>query len=193
VAISRESRLIAYSKTWLSRLFRPYSTIYVAEVTPDGRLVNRRAVLHTINLVEAQDFLPGDSGLTFARYTPNYDAMTIDFATEEVVNQSQSPASEEPEGIFPGGEYTLMESDRHSGLPGEMDLDIYMLKLDGIGKDVRRLTNFTDTPGQKANNPVVSPDGCRIAFMKATESENRFQAQGVGAGIYLLEFYTCEE
>ena len=74
---------------------------------------------------------------------------------------------------------------------GEMDLDIYMLRLDGTGKDVRRLTHFTDTPGQKANNPVVSPDGCRVVFMKAVESEARFKAQGEGAGIFLLEFYKC--
>jgi hypothetical protein len=191
VAISRESRLIAYSKTWLPNLLRFPSRIYVAEITPEGELVNRRVVLRTAQLIEAQDFLPGDSGVVFARYTPNYDVMSVDFESGEVTNQSRSPASEEPEGIFPNSEYTLMESDRHSGLPGEMDLDIYMLRLDGTGKDVRRLTHFTDTPGQKANNPVVSPDGCRIAFMKATESEIRFKAQGEGAGIFLLEFYEC--
>jgi Tol biopolymer transport system component len=144
-----------------------------------------------MQLVEAQDFLPGDKGLTFARYTPNYDVMVLDIETGKAVNNSQSPASEEPEGIFPGGEFTLMESDRHSGQPGEMDLDIYMLRLDGTGKDVRRLTHFTDTPGEKANNPVVSPDGCKIAFMKARKSEDRYKAQGEGAGIFLLEFYEC--
>ncbi len=191
VAISRESRLIAYAKTWLSHPFLMPSRMFVAEITPDGRLINRRVVFRSMQLIEAQDFLPGDRGLTFARYTPNYDALTLDFASGEVTNQSRSPASEEPEGIFPGGEFTLMESDRALGLKGEMDLDIYMLRLDGTGKDVRRLTHFTDTPGEKANNPVVSPDGCRIAFMKAKKSESRHKAQGEGAGIYLLEFYTC--
>jgi hypothetical protein len=192
VAISRESRQIAYAKTWLSHPFLIPSRMYVAEITPDGRLINRRVVCRTMQLIEAQDFLPGDAGLTFARYTPNYDALTLDFASGEVVNQSRSPASEEPEGIFPGGEFTLMESDRHLGLKGEMDLDIYMLRLDGTGKDVRRLTHFTDTPGEKANNPVVSPDGCRIVFMKARKAESRHKAQGEGVGIYLLEFYRCE-
>jgi hypothetical protein len=191
VAISRESRLIAYAKTWLSHPFLIPSKIYVAELTPDGEITGRRVVHRTMQLVEAQDFLPGDKGLTFARYTPNYDVMVLDIETGKAVNNSQSPASEEPEGIFPGGEFTLMESDRHSGQPGEMDLDIYMLRLDGTGKDVRRLTHFTDTPGEKANNPVVSPDGCKIAFMKARKSEDRYKAQGEGAGIFLLEFYEC--
>ena len=167
------------------------SRIYVAELTSDGEIKNRRVVYRSLQLIEAQDFLPGDRGLTFARYTPNYDVMSIDFKSGKVTTQSRSPASEEPEGIFPDGTYTLMESDRHLGLRGEMDLDIYMLRLDGTGQDVRRLTHFTDTPGEKANNPVVSPDGCRIAFMKARESDARFKAQGEGAGIYLLEFYQC--
>jgi hypothetical protein len=191
VAISRESRLIAYAKTWLSNPFPWPSRLIVAELTPEGEIVNRRVVLHTMQLIEAQDFLPGDSGLVFARYTPNYDVMGIDFESGRVINYSRSPASEEPEGIFPGGEFTLMESDRHSGLPGEMDLDIYMMRLDGTGEDVRRLTNFSDTPGQKANNPVVSPEGCRIVFMKAEESDDRFKAQGEGAGIFLIEFCEC--
>jgi len=191
VVISRESRLIAYSKTWFPNLFNLPSRMYVAELTENGELINKRVVLRTMQVIEAQDFLPGDRGLVFARYTPNYDVMSLDFESGEVVNQSRSPASEEPEGIFPGGEFTLIESDRHLGLRGEMDLDIYMLKLDGTGKDVRRLTHFTDEPGQKANNPVVSPDGCRIVFMKAMESEARFKAQGEGAGIFLLEFYEC--
>jgi hypothetical protein len=191
VAISRESRLIAYAKTWLSHPFLIPSRLFVAEITPDGKLINRRVVHRTMQLIEAQDFLPGDKGLTFAHYTPNYDALTVDIESGEVVNQSRSPASEEPEGIFPGGEFTLMESDRHSGLKGEMDLDIYMLRLDGTGKDVRRLTHFTDVPDEKANNPVVSPDGCRIAFMKARRSESPLKAQGEGAGIFLLEFYSC--
>lgn len=191
VAISRESRLIAYAKTWFSHPFLVPSRMYVAELTPDGDLINRRVVLRTMQLIEAQDFLPGDAGLVFGRYTPNYDVMTVDFESGTVINQSRSPASEEPEGIFPGGEFTLMESDRHSGLKGEMDLDLYMLRLDGTGKDVRRLTHFTDTPGQKANNPVVSPDGCEIVFMKAKESDVAFKAQGEGAGIFLLEFCRC--
>jgi Tol biopolymer transport system component len=191
VAVSKESRLIAYSKTWLSHPFMIPSKMYVAELTTDGKLINKRVVARSMQVIEAQDFLPGDKGLTFARYTPNYDAFTLDFESGAVINQSHSPSSEEPEGIFPGGQFTLMESDRHSGLAGEMDLDIYMLRLDGTGKDVRRLTHFTDTPDQKANNPVVSPDGCRIAFMKATKSESWHKAHGEGAGIYLLEFYTC--
>ncbi len=192
-AVSRTSRLIAYSKTWFSHPLRFPSTMYVAELTRDGKITNRRVVHRSMKLIEAQDFLPGDTGLTIGTYTPNYEAMGIDFATGKVTNYSKSPASEEPEGIFPDGRFTLMESDRALGKWGEMDLDLYMLRLDGTGKDVRRLTHFTDTPNQKANNPTVSPDGCRVAFTKAVKADSWHKVAGAGAGIYLIEFYRCAE
>jgi hypothetical protein len=191
VAVSRESRKIAYSKTWFDHPYLCHSRMYVAEVTPQGKIVNRKMVYWSLQLIEAQDFLPGDRGLTFSRYTPNYDALTLDLARGTVINQSKSPATEEAEGLFPDGTFTLIESDRHSGKEGEMDLDLYLLRLDGTGKDVRRLTHFSDTPDQKANNPVVSSDGCRVAFMKAVKAKDWTKAQGEGAGIYLLEFYCC--
>lgn len=191
VAVSRESRKIAYTRTWLNRPWWTPSKMFVAELTMEGEIVNRRVVYRSGQIIEAQDFLPGDSGITFARYTPSYEVMSIDLETGEVINHSRSPATEEPEGLFPDGNFTLMECDRHAGKRGDMDLDIYMLKLDGTGKDVRRLTYFTDTPGEKASNPVVSPEGCRIAFMKATEPESWQSLTGDGAGIFLLEFYKC--
>jgi hypothetical protein len=192
VAVSRESRKIAYTRTWLGTPFMFPSRLYVAELTPDGKIVNRKAVFYSAQIIEAQDFLPGDSGVTVARYTPTYEAIGVDLATGKMTNYSKSPASEEPEGIFPDGEFTLIESDRHAGKPGDMDLDIYMLRLDGTGEDVRRLTHFTDTPGEKASNPAVSPCGCRIAFMKARKSDDPQKLTGLGDGIFLLEFHRCE-
>ena len=191
VAVSRESRRIAYTKTWLDRPFHFSSTLYVAEVSTDGRIVNRRAVFHSLNLIEAQDFLPGEQGVTMAQYTPNYEVIGADLISGKLTNYSQSPASEEPEGIFPDGRFTMMESDRQAMKPGDMDLDLYMLRLDGIGKDVRRLTHFSDTPGEKASNPAVSPEGCRVVFMKAKKSDDPQKLTGLGAGIFLLEFYQC--
>lgn len=193
VAVSRESRKIAYTKTWLDTPFHFPSALYVAEVTPEGTIVNRRAVYWSMNLIEAQDFLPGETGVTMARYTPSYEAIGVDLAAGRMTNYSQSPASEEPEGIFPDGNFTMIESDRHAMKPGDMDLDLYMLRLDGTGQDVRRLTRFTDTPGEKASNPAVSPEGCRVTFMKAKKSADPQKLTGSGDGIFLLEFYRCEE
>jgi Tol biopolymer transport system component len=193
VAVSRESRKIAYTKTWADTAFHYPSALYVAELTKDGKIVNSKAVYRSPQLIEAQDFLPGDRGVTFTRYTPTYEAYGIDLSTKQVTDYSLSPASEEVEGIFPDGAWTLMESDRHARKTGDMDLDIYMLKLDGAGKNVRRLTNFSDTPGQKASNPVVSPEGCRIAFMKSVQAETTRFMTGAGAGIFLLEFYDCKQ
>jgi len=189
VAVSRESRKIAYTRTWLDSPFHFPSALYVAELMREGKIVNRKAVYFSVNLIEAQDFLPGERGITFTRYTPTYEAFGIDLETGKVTNYSQSPASEEPEGIFPDGKFTLMESDRHAMNPGDMDLDLYMLRLDGTGKDVRRLTRFSDTPGEKASNPSVSPEGCRIAFMKSKKSADPQKLTGEGGGIFLLEFY----
>jgi hypothetical protein len=191
VAVSRESRSIGYARTWLDTLFLFPSRLYVAEVTPEGEIVNRREVSRSIQIIEAQDFLPGDRGLIFSRYTPSHEVLGIDFETGEVTNYSQSPGSDEPEGLFPDGRFTLVESDRHARKRGNMDLDIYMLRLDGTGSDVRRLTRFSDQPGEKASNPVVSPEGCRVAFMKAKESQEGGSLTGAGDGIFLLEFFRC--
>lgn len=191
VAVSRESRKIAYAKTWLDTPFMVPSRMYVAELTLDGRIVNKRVVYYSAQIIEAQDFLPGDKGLTMARYTPTYEVLGVDLQSGEVTNYSKSPASEEPEGIFPDGNFTLIECDRHLRQAGDMDLDIYMLRLDGTGRDVRRLTHFTDTPGEKASNPAVSPEGCRIVFMKAKESDDPQKLTGLGDGLFLLEFYGC--
>lgn len=193
VAVSKNSRQIAYSRTWFDRPFIFPSVIYVADISLEGEIIDRRAVYYSMNLIEPQDFFPDNQGLTFSRYTPNYDALTLDFKTGEVIDQVKAPSTEEMEGIFPDGKFSLMESDRHSGLLGEMDIDIYMLKLDGTGKDVRRLTHFSDEPDQKANNPVVSPEGCRIAFTKSVRAEDwTSQSHGYGAGVYIIEFYTCK-
>ena len=86
----------------------------------------------------------------------------------------------EPEGIFPDGERTLIESDLDDGR-GVSHLDLYILKLDGSGETVR-LTHFADIGPWKANNGVVSPDGRYVAFQ---ESQGGF-GQGWGR-IYLLD------
>ena len=39
--------------------------------------------------------------------------------------------------------------------------------MDGTGKDIERLTHFSDVEGYKGSNPVVSDDGKMIAFQAA--------------------------
>ena len=57
------------------------------------------------------------------------------------------------------------------------------LKLEPNSPDFVRMTRWGDTPGYKASNPVVSPDGKRIAFQSARSNE----PAGVGPGISLME------
>jgi Tol biopolymer transport system component len=100
------------------------------------------------------------------------------------VNQSNAPGQyDEPEGIFPDGRHTLVESDAHDRR-GSGFVDLYRLKLDGTGKDFVRITRFADVPSFKASNPVVSDDGRFIAFQEARSGENA----GVGHGLYVLDW-----
>jgi Tol biopolymer transport system component len=121
--------------------------------------------------------------LTFSAYGyQGTDVMGVDLQTGQVVNYSNSPSQyDEPEGIFPDGQYTLVECDKHN-LKGYQNIDIYKLKLDGSAL-YTRLTYFNDYPGYKASNPVVSDDGRFIAFQLAKTSE----AAGVGHGIFLFD------
>jgi hypothetical protein len=48
-------------------------------------------------------------------------------------------------------------------LQGHTHVDLWKLRLDG-SKRYERLTRFSDHPGYKASNPVVSDNGRRIAF-----------------------------
>jgi hypothetical protein len=84
-----------------------------------------------------------------------------------------------------------MESSRHQEGGGVGDVDIYALRLGSDGRDVRRLTHFADEPGEKASNPVVSPEGCRIAFMKGVEPASWQAMTGDSAGLYMLEALRC--
>jgi len=189
VAVSRESRKIAYTKTYMNNFIYFPSVLYVAELTLDSEIINKRRAYHSVNVIEAQDFLPGEEALTVSRYTPTTEVLVVDLKTGRAANYSNNPGYDEPEGIFPDGEFTVIESDRHRGDSGNMDLDIYMLRLDGTGEDVRRLTHFSDTPNQKASNPAVSPEGCRVAFMKSIDIGDKERFTGTGDGIFMLEFY----
>jgi Tol biopolymer transport system component len=153
------------------------------------RLANQKLIIDSRDLpfkctMETQNFRPpAEKELTFSAYGyQGTDVCGIDLATKKVTNYSNSPGQyDEPEGIYPDGQFTLVECDKQN-LKGPGFVDLWKLKLDGSGA-YERLTHFSDYPGYKASNPVVSDDGKRIAFQLATSRE----AAGVGHGIFVYD------
>jgi hypothetical protein len=160
-------------------------------VFEDGRpkLANQKLIIDSKDLpfrctMETQNFRPPDEKeLTFSAYGhQGTDVAGIDLVTKKVINYSNSPGQyDEPEGIFPDGQFTLVECDKQN-LKGSGNVDLWKLKLDGSGA-CERLTHFSDYPGFKASNPVVSDDGRFIAFQMAKTRE----AAGVGHGIFIYD------
>jgi Tol biopolymer transport system component len=155
------------------------------------RLANARLVLDSRDLpfrctLEAQNFRPPDEReLTFSAYGHNgTDACRVDLATRKVTNDSNAPDQyDEPEGVFPDGKWTCVESDRDSKTGrGSGHVDVWKLALDGSGR-MERLTFFNTFPGFKGSNPVVSDDGRSLAFQLAKSRD----PAGVGYGIFLLK------
>jgi hypothetical protein len=151
------------------------------------KLANQRLIINSQDLpfvctLETQNFRPpAEQELTFSAYGyQGTDVCGINLVTKKVVNYSNSPGQyDEPEGIYPDGQYTLVECDKQNH-QGSGHVDLWKLKLDGSGA-YERLTYFSDYPGYKASNPVVSDDGRFIAFQMARSRE----AAGVGHGIFL--------
>ena len=163
--------------------------LVIDETTGQARLANERTVLESRDLplkctLETQNFRPPEEKeLTFSAYGhQGTDVCGVDLATKKVVNYSAAPDQyDEPEGIVADGLHTLVECDRQNHLgPGHVDL--WKLALDRSGK-LERLTFFSDFPGYKASNGVVSDDGRLVAFQLAKAAE----AAGVGHGIFVLD------
>ena len=173
------------------------SRLVVADVDVSAgtpRLTNSKVVYESKSAdchLEAQDFYDNDRKMTFTCYEPKglASVMSIDLSTGVVTNMSKAPGTyNEVEGIFPDGQYTLVEMDRQcdqlGGRRGSSNIDIWKLKLDGTGKDLTRLTHFNDYEGGKASNPVVATDGRFMAFQAARTTD----PAGVGYGIILQWF-----
>ena len=195
VAISKKSLKIAFTE--MSSDPKVFSRIVMADIElSNGKpsLINRKTVIESADrscTLEAQDFYENDSRLTFFCYVANgaFDGKGIDLLTNQVTNFSNMPgAFNEPEGIFPDGQYTTVEMDRQcewlGGARGSANIDIWKLKLDGKGKDLERLTHFNDFEGGKAANPVVSTDGRFMAFQVAKSTD----PPGMGHGLMLYWF-----
>jgi hypothetical protein len=153
------------------------------------KLVRQRVALESTELpfactLETQNYVPPDENrLTFSAYGyQGTDVCLLDLRTKQVKNLTDSPADyDEPEGIFPDGQFTLVECDRQNK-KGWRFIDIWKLRLDGGGY-AQRLTRFSDHPGFKASNPVVSDDGRFMAFQMAKTTDEA----GVGYGIFLYD------
>jgi hypothetical protein len=198
-AISKKSLKIAFSQVHDQAADLPpdASRLIVADVdlsTTPPRIANPKTVYQSKDrncVLEAQDFYDNDGKMVFTCYEPQglASVMGIDLKTGEVTNFSKAPGTyNEPEGIFPDGQYTCVEADRQveqlGGRHGGGNIDIWKLKLDGTGKDFVRLTRFNDYENGKASNPVVSTDGRFMAFQTA----NTADPAGVGYGIVLYWF-----
>jgi hypothetical protein len=139
--------------------------------------------------METQNFRPPEEKeLTFSAYGyQGTDVMGINLVSKKVTNYSNSPGQyDEPEGIYPDGQFTLVECDKQNH-KGAGYIDLWKLKLDGSGS-YQRLTYFSDYPGYKASNPVVSDDGKFIAFQMARSRESA----GVGHGIFVYDIQKAE-
>ena len=194
-AVSRKRMHIAWthvSPQYPEKLPSGVSQMWEGDIVyEDGtpKLAKEKLIIDSRDLpfkctMETQNFRPPDEReLTFSAYGyQGTDVCGVDLITKKVINYSQAPGQyDEPEGIYPDGQYTLVECDRQNRKgPGYVDL--WKLKLDGSGH-TERLTFFSDFPGYKASNPVVSDDGRFIAFQMAKSRE----AAGVGHGIFVYD------
>ncbi|MHB8520177.1 MAG: TolB family protein [Limisphaerales bacterium] len=154
------------------------------------KLANQKLILDSRGLpfkctMETQNYVPPDEKkLTFSAYGyQGTDVCIVDLDTRKVVDLTNSPEEyDEPEGVFPDGKFTLVECDKQNR-QGPNHVDLWKLRLDGGGY-VERLTFFSDYPGYKASNPVVSDDGRYMAFQMARAKD----AAGVGYGIFVYDF-----
>ncbi len=198
-AVSKKTMKISFSVTHGQNpsLAPGQSQLFVADLDISGeapRLTGKQMVYESMSkncTIEAQDFYDDDRKMTFTCYQPEGLAavMSIDLASRKVANMSQAPGVyNECEGIYPDGLYTNVESDHQvnelGGKQGSRNIDIWKLRLDGTGKDFKRLTNFNDYEGYKASNPVVSTDGKFMLFQMAHPSDEA----GVGYGILRYKF-----
>ncbi len=177
---------------------RRYYELWVGDLdysSGEPRIINQRVVLNNSSglvkdmVLEPQNFRPGkEEELTVQAYD-NCEVFGLNCETGELVNYSNSPDHyDEPEGIFPDGEYTLVESSRHNNQNSGRHIDLWKLKLEPDNPSWERLTYFNEGGIYKAANPVVSDDGRYIAFQVAGSHE----VAGIGHGIFILDLFGVE-
>jgi|ERR1051326_192840 hypothetical protein len=200
-AVSRKRMHIAWTHVaaeYPEEMERGASRMQEADIVYENgapQLARQRVILESKDLpfkctMETQNFVPPEEKqLTFSAYGyQGTDVCVVDLATKKVTNLTNSPGEyDEPEGIFPDGQFTLVECDKQNK-KGSSYVDLWKLRLDGGGY-AERLTHFSDYAGYKASNPVVSDDGRYIAFQMAKSKD----PAGVGYGIFLYDIQKARE
>src|SRR5678816_2871758 len=182
VAISRTAMKIAWSNTrgqYPDRFQEGESAIYTADIVYENgrpRVANEKEILRAKApecTLEAQDFRNNDSELIYTCYrSPFADVFGVDLKTGTVTTYRKIAGEyNEVEGIYPSGEYALVESSREQSKQNSNYIDIWRLKLEPNSTDFVRMTRWGDYPGYKASNPVVSPDGRAFAFQSARNTD----------------------
>jgi dipeptidyl aminopeptidase/acylaminoacyl peptidase len=194
VAISRTSMRIAWSNThgqYPDQITQGESIIYTADIVDENgtqKLANKKEVLRAKApecTLEAQDFRKNDTELIYTCYrSPFADVLGVDLNTgQTTVYRRIAGEYNEVEGIYPNGEYTLVESSREQLEQNSNYIDIWRLRLEPDSQDFVRLTRWGEYRGFKASNPVVSPDGTMMAFQSARSRD----PAGVGYGIFIMK------
>jgi len=150
--------------------------------------------------LETQDFRPPlNEELIYTHYWGDekdqyYNSQVFGFnlITKKTTKYTDLPKSyNEAEGIFPDGNFMVIESDRHQPMEerNKYKLDIYKLKLDGSG-EVERLANFSSRYFNmiKSDNPVVNKKGNIIAHQFGFQ-----KGAGDGRGIFLFDLDAYEK
>ena len=195
-AVSRKRMHIAWAHVadqYPDEMAKGQSRMQEADIVYENgtpKLANQKIIVESRDLpfkctLEPQNFRPPEEGeLIFTAYGyQGTEVCGIDLGTKKVVNYSNAPGQyDEPEGIFPDGQYTCVECDRQNH-KGSNYVDLWKLKLDGSGQ-TQRMTYFSDYPGYKSSNPVVSDDGRYMAFQMAKSKDQA----GVGHGIFIYDF-----
>ena len=162
----------------------------------DPVLVNQELVIDNTHpdlqgaILETQNFRPPDEKEIIFQSTKGVETVGYNTETGELVNYSMTmDYHEEPEGIYPDGKATLVESDREASLGRwATNVDFYRLSLDGSG-ETERLSFFAESGKYRGTNPVVSDDGRFIAFQVSPATAEA----GVGIGIFIYDIRKAEE
>jgi hypothetical protein len=168
-APSRKRMHIAWTivaNQYPEKLAKGQSQIWTADVEYENgkpHLINKKLALDSISLpfkctLECQNFRPPDEKeLTFSAYGyQGTDVCGVNLETGKVTIIPMPRISMMSPRNFPDGQYTLVECDHQVARAG---IHRYLeTKTRWQWRDYR-LTYFSDTPGCKASNPVVTMMG----------------------------------
>ena len=193
-AVSRTQLKIAWAQHHgLYPESKRYYKLWIGEIDYSSgkpQIVNQKVILDNYRdevknmLLEPQNFIPGKESELTVQAWPNCEVFGLDYLTGHLINYSNDSNSyDEPEGIYPDGKYTLVESSRHNSSNSGANIDIWKLQLTTDQANWVRITWFNEGGSFKASNPVVSDDGRYIAFQVAGKDE----VAGIGHGIYIMD------